>query len=166
MLIRISAVILIILGGAFFGADRSEKLKKRVDLCRDIEKMLYICEYSIKSNDEDVYGITKRIEGADLRGLCFIKNIPLSYNAGANFRTDWERAVFKSQIPDEEKNILIEFGAVLGTSDTERQLRTISAFINEVHALFEQRHSEYMKKGKLYRTLGMLTGIMIGIIII
>lgn len=137
-----------------------------MDLCRDIEKMLYICEYSIKSSDEDVYGITKRIEEADLPGLCFIKNIPVSYKAGANFRVDWERAVFKSQLPYEERNLLIEFGSVLGTSDTERQLRTISAFIDEVHTLYEQRRFDYMKKSKLYRTLGMLAGIMIGIIII
>ena len=166
MIIKITAMFLIILGGAFFGIDRSDKLKKRAEICHEIEKLLHICEFAIKSSDYDVYSIARKLKAVRFKDLSFIKYVPAQYEAGRNFRNDWENAVLKSKLEIEEKQLLSEFGRTLGTSDTDGQLKVISAYIEEVHSLYEQRKAEYTKKGKLYRSLGVLGGIMAGIIMI
>jgi len=159
MIIKITAMFLIILGGAFFGIDRSDKLKKRAEICHEIEKLLHICEFAIKSS-------ARKLKAVSFKDLSFIKYVPAQYEAGRNFRNDWENAVLKSKLEIEEKQLLSEFGRTLGTSDTDGQLKFISAYIEEVHRLYEQRKAEYTKKGKLYRSLGILGGIMAGIIMI
>ena len=166
MVIKISAMLLTILGGAFFGIDRSEKLKNRAEICREIEKVLQICEFTIKSSDSDVYSIAGKLKNNSFNGLSFFRNLPERYEAGKNFRNDWENAILKSKLESEEKQLLREFGRTLGTSDTDGQLKVISAYIEEIHSLYEQRKAEYTKKGKLYRSLGILGGIMAGIIVI
>nr|WP_242823071.1 stage III sporulation protein AB [Ruminococcus flavefaciens] len=69
-------------------------------------------------------------------------------------------------MPAEEKKLLIDFGNILGTTDIEGQISSIAAQITLMEGLREQRMAEYRQKGRLYRSLGVMAGVMIGIIII
>ena len=55
---------------------------------------------------------------------------------------------------------------MLGTTDTEGQLKGISDIRTRVECLYNKRRNEYDKKGKLYRSIGLLTGAALGIMII
>ena len=167
MYIKVLAVILIILGGAFCGINSSEKLRKRTLLCRDIRKMLRICETAIRCSEADVYRIMLRLRDEDLHTIPFLENLSAVYDSNADFHTEWKRAVMEAGgLADDERQLLADFGDTLGTSDTEGQLKAISAYQEAVRELYEKRCSEYMKKGKLYRSLGLLAGLTLGIIVI
>ena len=93
--------------------------------------------------------------------------MPESYDCGEDFHFLWENAV-KSQkdIPDKEKNILLIIGNTVGTSDAESQINTFSSLKAETELLKSLRISEYDKKGRLFRSIGVLMGVMAGILVI
>lgn len=167
MLIRAISVVLIILCGAFCGLNSSEKLRKITEICREIEKMLRICEFSIKSCEADVYGIVSRLREADFCMLPFLSELPESYEQCRDFHGKWRSSVLKCRyFALEEEALLIEIGETLGTSDTEGQLKALAFYRERANALYEQRNAEYMAKGRLYRSLGLLAGLTVGIIVI
>lgn len=167
MYIRTAAVILIILGGAFCGLNCSEKLRNRAELCRETEKMLRICEFSVRSCEADVYDIIAKLRAADLRMLVFLNELPSRYDVNEDFHGKWKASVMKCRtFAAEERELLIEIGTALGSCDTEGQLRELEAYRERVQELYEQRLAEYRSKGRLYRSLGVLAGVTLGIIVI
>ena len=167
MFIRALSVVLIILCGVFCGLNSSDNLRKRTEICREIEKMLRICEFFIKSCEADVYSIASRLKAADFRMLPFLNELPESYEQCRDFHGKWKAAVLKCRyFALEEKSLLIEIGETLGTSDTEGQLKALELYRGRANALYEQRSAEYMAKGRLYRSLGLLAGLTVGIIVI
>ena len=79
----------------------------------------------------------------------------------------WKDAVnSQKNLPEDIKRILNDFGSTLGQSDIEGQLVAIGA-IAENAEILEKKYSEmYSQKGRLYRSVGMLFGVMVGILII
>lgn len=167
MFIRALAVISIILCGAFCGLNSSENLRKRTEICRDIEKMLRICELYIRGCETDVYGIAAKLREADLNMLTFLGELPQSYGESADFHDEWRGSVLKSRgFAAEERELIIEIGSSLGTTDTEGQLKALSFYRERAKALYEQRSAEYVAKGRLYRSLGLLAGVTAAIMVI
>ncbi len=166
MYIRAFAVIFLILAGASCGINGSEKLKKRRDICLEIEKMLRICENLIRSSGADVYCMMTRLR-SEMNRLPFLDSLSGSYAPGSDFHVEWKNAVTKcTELAEDEQQLLIDFGNTLGTCDTEGQLRAIAAYGEAAGELYSRRSSEYASKGRLYRSLGLLAGITLGIIVI
>ena len=63
-------------------------------------------------------------------------------------------------------SILLDFGDLLGTSDIDGQLIGISAVKALMLERFQRRSEEYHSKAKLYRSVGVLAGVMVGIMVI
>ena len=167
MYVRAAAVILMVLCGAFCGMNSSEKLRKRGDICLEIGRMLRICEFSIRSCEAEVYSIVSRLKAAELSMLTFLNELPESYEENGDFHDKWRTSVQKcSGFAAEEKTLLIEIGASLGTSDSEGQLRALAVYQTRAQELYELRAAEYRTKGRLYRSLGLLAGVTVGIIAI
>lgn len=168
MLFRIISAVMFSVAGATAGIFFSERLKSNLDFCRNIHETLLNTAFIIRCRADDVYSISAELKkNNQFRDFTFLKEIPEKYNPEENFREIWINAV-KSQknLPDDVKNLLCDFGTVLGQSDIEGQLVSIEA-LTENAVILEKKHSEiYAQKGKLYRSVGMLFGIMIGIIII
>lgn len=168
MLFRIISAVLFAFAGATAGISFSERLKLNRDFCRNIHEILLDTAMIIRCRADDVYSISAELKrNNQFRGFTFLQAIPEKYNPEENFREIWINAV-KSQknLPDDAKSLLCDFGTVLGQSDIEGQLDSMEA-LTENAVILEKKHSEiYAQKGRLYRSVGMLFGIMIGIIII
>ena len=72
----------------------------------------------------------------------------------------------ETDIPNEERSILLDFSNMLGTCDTDGQLSGIAACRELMQERYYYRSSEYNTKAKLFRSLGVLAGVMVGIIVI
>lgn len=77
----------------------------------------------------------------------------------------WESAADKVSDED-ERQILMRFCSDLGTSDTEGQLAMLSTLKELTSELRKRRSEEYLRYGRLYRSAGLLFGLMAGIAII
>ena len=62
--------------------------------------------------------------------------------------------------------ILADIGKNLGTSDIEGQISTLNLQRNELKILISSAETEYEKKSKLYRSLGVLVGAFISVMLI
>lgn len=167
MWIRLSAGVLFVLGGMFCGFSFSDRLKRNVTFCLSAEKLLNVCEFSIRANNDDVYGIIRRIKAERLKGFELFGSFPECYSPDSDFHEQWREAVLAERnINKEERELMLYLGELLGSTDTEGQLRCINDIRSELHCVHEKRRAEYYQKGKLYRSIGLLMGVTIGIIII
>jgi len=167
VILRFISAVFFTFAGAFAGSIRAEKLRHDADLCREIIILIEKISFCIRYKFSDVYEICSELRTAGFKYLKFITNLPESYDCGEDFHFLWENAV-KSQkdIPDKEKNILLIIGTTVGTSDAESQINTFSSLKAETELLKSLRISEYDKKGRLFRSIGVLMGVMAGILVI
>lgn len=156
------------LSGAFYGIYRSGSLKEDLMVCTEIGELFRRTKISISFRGLNVYELAAELKtGAELPHLSFISSLPESSGECRDFRAEWSRLVSaEKSIQPEEKKLLLDFGAFLGRSDTEGQISSITALEHELCALEERRTEEYRHKGRLWRSLGLLVGAMIGIIVI
>lgn len=167
MLIRIGILIMALLFGTFCGFNNAEKLKKRVDLCAESEKMIQLCEIMIRSSGMDVYKLVSRLKNENYRELSFINELSENYDADEEFRVSWKNALGKCRdIGEEEKRILMDIGNFLGSTDISGQLSGMAVQYELMHNICEKRRAELLQKGRLYRSIGVLAGLTVGIMII
>ena len=167
MELRVLAVIMLILSGAFCGVFYSEKLKRRVVYCHEAEKLMRLCEVMIRTGGTDIFGIIRALKGENFSCFGFIYELPEEYSASCPVREKWRTLLLRDKsVPDEEKAVLAELGEVLGTTDVQGQVSSIASQLVRMEELREQRRQEYIQKGRLYRSLGVMAGVSVGIILI
>lgn len=167
MWIKIGAGILFIFGGMFCGFNMADKLKKGVDFCTEAEKLLNICECEIRSKNSDVYSIVRRLKNECVKMDFSFEELPECYSSEYDFHEQWTEALRSiDRIDKEEIEIMLDLGNMLGTTDVEGQLRGINDIRTRVDSLYRRRRNEYEKKGKLYRSMGVLMGAALGIMVI
>ncbi|MDE6091821.1 MAG: stage III sporulation protein AB [Ruminococcus sp.] len=168
MFFRIVAAILFSVAGGIAGISFSERLKMELEMCRSIRDMFIHSAMLIRCRAIDVYSLGSELKrNGQLFRLTFLQKIPECYTQGDNFHEIWKNAVnSQKNLPSDEKKILCDFGEVLGRSDIEGQIVSINALEEMAVTLEKKRSESYSQKGKLYRSVGMLFGVMVGILVI
>lgn len=167
MKFRIIAAVLAVICGGLYGINRSEKLKQNVGICLESEKLFRITETMIRSSRTDVYTIFSILKHESFNLLAFVNKLPDEYSAESDLHTEWKELILKeTNIPGEERSVLLDFGSVLGTCDTDGQMSGIEVCRELMKECYNRRSSEYHTKAKLFRSLGILAGVMVGIIVI
>ena len=89
---------------------------------------------------------------------------------GGNLVEIWSREVeirlTENTIPEEERQRLTELGSFLGHADIEMQIRYLDRYLEELADATKKRQSMLGEKKKLYRSLGMIGGILIAVMLI
>jgi stage III sporulation protein AB len=95
----------------------------------------------------------------------FIANV--SDFVGADFRGKWIIAADElTELSENERAIVKSVGLSLGTSDIQGQLSMLDVNVQLLDKHCEQAGEQYIKKGKLYRSVGVLTGVLLAILLI
>lgn len=168
MLIRVIAALLFTAAGGAFGCMRSEQLRRRTEVCHQAEELMRVCEFHIRYDGADVYALSGLLKNSGSFGrLSFIQGLPAEFEPEQSFSSSWSAALHtQPELPDDEREILTRFGSVLGSADTEGQIRQIEGLIGELERLEDRRMEEYLRKGKLYRSLGLLTGVLAAVLVL
>lgn len=115
----------------------------------------------------DVYKLSAELKrSGSFDNLGFIRELPESFSPDENFHSVWRKAVESEKLHSEEKQILLCLGDELGNSDICGQLSVLASLEEEIASAEKLRTEESHKKGKLYRSVGMLFGVMAGVLII
>lgn len=156
------------IAGGTAGIYFSERIKSDLDFCRNIHEMFMNTAVIIRCSADDVYMISAELKNnKKFQRLIFLQAIPEKYNPEDNFREIWTDSV-KSQknLPDDVKGLLCDFGNVLGQSDIEGQLASMETLTEKACVLEKKHYDIYVQKSRLYKSVGVLFGIMTGILII
>lgn len=149
--------------GATVGIFCSGLLSKRCNSLNSVSDMLREMEIYIRYNRLQLSEIFRKVGNEK----CFFVTEQLISSAanGKCFRQEWNNCVLGLEyLKPDDKNVLYSLGDSIGKSDTEGQVAVIEAAQSRLSACIEDAEDARRRKGKLYRTLGILIGAAAGII--
>ena len=167
-MIKLIIFTLIAATGAFVGISAADVLRKRRNTARRLHSLLTELAVMIRYRGLDLFDIVQRLRNnTEFSSLGFICSMPSEYSPELDFHDEWKRSVeTDSLLTSDMKQILNELGSSLGTSDVDGQISVIDAALEKMTVLEKQLEAEYADKSRLYRSTGILLGIMTGIIFI
>ena len=84
---------------------------------------------------------------------------------GTPFPQAWQRASQTAPVPKQDRMLLREFGEGLGVSDVEGQIAHCTLYAGKLEFLLRQARTEQTQKSKLYVTLGISAGAVLGLLV-
>lgn len=167
LFLKVIAFIIFVVIGAIIGSSFSYRLRTNYILCVVIRRLLQKAEFLVGYRYDDIFVICRDLKNdSELAQLEFLKSLPDHYESGMDFRFCWEKAVKSQKLSSDEEQVLLCLGNIIGRSDGASQLNSISSLEVSIENIEKRRNDEYLKKGRLYRSLGVLVGLMLGILII
>lgn len=153
--------------GGMVGFALADKLRREQRLCTVIGCLLRRTAFLVGYRCDDVYAVCAELKrDSELAPLTFLQSLPESFEGGADFRAFWENAVKSQAFSSDEETILLRLGAIIGRSDSASQLDSIHALEVSLAEVEARRRETYLRKGRLYRSVGLLFGVMAGILVI
>ncbi len=162
MLLKIIGCLLMVLTGTAAGWSCAVRLKRRRDFLLRLRGFLSAMTTGLRYRNTDVFTLTA--QSARQAGLPLVAE-----SADKPFAQEWERVV--SRIPrsfslrEEDVSLLLRFGAQLGKTDLDGQLRHLSLTASELEALITESEDAMSRKSKLYKTLGFFAGASTAILL-
>jgi len=168
-IIKTIIYILIFSTCTYIGIIKSSKYSKRVDELKTFKDALNMFKMKIKFTYEPVPEIFKEI-GSNFKnnvGQVFINSNTYMTEITAN--QAWEKSILETSllnINDDDKNILVKLGKLLGKTDIEGQISEIELVSSFLDTQIEYAEVDKNKNEKLNKTLGMIVGLTIVILLI
>lgn len=168
MILKLIGIMLLICATGYTGMSMSTSLKERIKRLELIRKMLDEIATLIRYRALTVTEIINELVSNSSYGeLIFLHKAKLEIAPEIPFHCAWENAVKKDgKLLNEEKSQLISLGNFLGSSDIEGQISALTIYKDKFNMLIEKASENYASKGKLYRSLGVLSGVFVSILLI
>lgn len=167
-MLKYAGLAVIIAVTSFAGNYFSVSLKARLVNLKKINYLIDEIIVLLRFKGATVYEITECLAGNErFFDFSFLKSI--SVNENASFQQSWCRALEANPVfgfKSTDLEILSDIGKKLGTSDIEGQLSMLNLQRTELEMLISSVESDCEKKSKLYRSLGVLAGAFISVMLI
>lgn len=164
-------MIIIIFVSALTGEIISESLKRRVGVLRQTDRFLETAEIFISSKAmtyEDI--VFEACDDDKFSELVFLLKIKEAVLDGeTNMRMLWEKSVKDFNpyyLKKEDTQILSDIGNTLGAYDTENEIKSLDGIKKLLSLNLNEAEKEYTEKGKIYRILGVMGGLLAAIVFI
>jgi stage III sporulation protein AB len=148
--------------GAAFGFHRSGELKSRERLLREILSLLESMATQIRYRAlplGELFGAMKS-DGEFITAV----HEKAAYQ---NWRGAWVAAAQSfPELTDGDKEVLCSIGNALGGSDTAGQVAMLELNKELLSARLKDAAQNYSKKGVMYRSVGILSGLGLGIVVL
>ena len=162
MFVKAVGICLIVICGGLWGISKGAAYRKKVEICDEIISMLRRTSTLIRCNCCDTEDIINELK--DISPI--FKTMPDIIPVTEDINTLLCGCVEKAEINDEEKRLLSGFCRELGTSDIKGQSDMLDSLTESASEIRSRRCSEYIRYGRLYRSIGILFGLMAGIVIV
>ena len=167
-MLKYAGLALIISVCAFAGCYFSSALAARLTVLKKMDYLIDEIIILLRYKASTVYEIIEHIaENERFSDFVFISNI--SHDGENSFQSDWCKSL-EANPPTSLKagdlQILADIGRNLGTSDIEGQISTLNLQRNNLKSLIISAEADCEKKSKLYRSLGVLVGAFISVMLI
>lgn len=165
-MIKLTGIIAIFTACTIIGLYFSKQLKRRVEIFSQTRLMIDKIATLIKFRSYTVYELCDEILGDGM--LYEMSFVSFQRDEDKSFSSLWEDSVMKWNVPikKEERDFYINLGNSLGTTDTEGQISSLSVFDKEAEKMICTAEKDFNEKGKLCRTLGVLCGAFVSILLI
>jgi stage III sporulation protein AB len=172
MLFKFAGSLIVILSCTFLGFVLSADCRKRPQQLRDLQSMLQMFENQISYLSDVITEAFIRI-GKVCRsetGIFFTSTVEI-LNESRNISAcqAWEQSVRqnikKTALNREDEEILLTFGKMLGCTDLEGQIKNIRLALDQLKHQEVKAEVSRNSNEKMYRSLGILGGIAVVIVL-
>lgn len=171
-MILIKYIILFIIFGisTSIGMLLSRKSVNRVIELKELKKSLNMIENKMKFTYEPLGEIFQDVSKNTEGNISDIYKNASEILKRENTKEAWNQAIKlnedKLNIDNEDKNIILNLGKMLGVTDLEGQVSELELTSNFIDVQIVKAEDERKKNEKLYRSLGSIIGLAIVIILI
>lgn len=143
---------------------QSIKISNRVYLLEALILLIEQIKTGIRYNSAQISRLVTSLSSREeFRSLTFLSECKANLDNNIAFPKAWKQGVetaFKTgSINEQDKDILLSFGQGLGKTDVEGQISNCDVYIELISNMLLKARQEKESKGKLYTTLGLLSGI-------
>ena len=167
-IIKVILFFFIFIACTYIGLIISNKYKNRVRDLKEFKSILNVINTKIRYTYEPIREIAKDI--SDMNKTCIGEIFEeFYYELNDKTVTDaWNNSIEKlgNNFSKEDKSIIKNFGKMLGKTDLEGQVSQITQASEFLNIQIDKAEKERQKNEKLYKSLGMIIGIAIIIILI
>jgi stage III sporulation protein AB len=160
---KVIGLILVFSAFAYSGEFVAQRYKQRCDALCAICKMLTKTVLMLRSQSSPVEDIISRIcEDESIRTLDFIPLVLDDTRSGGDFREVWHDRLEKWRrrgLLPEDYSLLEDYGRDLGAYDLTGQLDCFAAQLEAVRGELAAARSEKLVKGRMCRSLGIISGM-------
>ena len=170
---RIVGCILVVAAGTGMGISESIRLSERIHTLEMLLRMVICLKGEIHSQNASLpdafYGVAARMNGKYRE---FLINAADRMKAGTGetlsqiCRECAKSSLKKSCLTPGEKDAFFSLGKYLGYLDLEMQMRQLSLYEKKLEEEVHRLREEAAGKKKLYRSLGILGGLLAAVLLI
>lgn len=168
ILIKGLIFILIFISCTYLGILISKKYTNRVKELKEFKNALNIIETKIKFTYEPLGEIFKEISSSFSTNISNIFINTCDNMKNYNVSKAWELAIENGNtyMIKEDKEVLKSLGKLLGKTDVDGQISQIEQTSEFLNNQIEKAEAERVKNEKLYKTLGIVSGAGLVILLI
>lgn len=173
MFFKLAGCLIVLLSSGFLGYILSTDCKKRPQQLRELQALLQIFENRISYLSDVIIDAFERLYSSSESeaGVFFACTAgKLKTDRSINAASAWEASVKenikKTALNREDEEILISFGKFLGGSDLEGQVKNIRLAINQLKMQEQKAEESRSRNEGMYRSLGILGGIAVVLVLI
>lgn len=172
-MIKILGGLIICLSMTALGLKKAAVVEKRLDILNEFEKSLVLLKgeikYSAASLPESVLSVSNRTNGI-IKDFYKSVSETIFNSPELLFSKVWEEECGKSfklyEINQEDLNLIIDLGALLGHLDVDMQIKNIELSINRLKERQLDATEDIKNKSKLYKTLGISGGALLTLLLL
>lgn len=163
-MLKLAGSGLIILGASLCGFLKSSQLKKREEELGKIISALTFLEKEIVYEKRDIKSAMLSV--GKIAGCELFCEVARGMEKGVTKAMEHAVDMCGDSLLGTDKIALLSLGESLGMSDTLSQVKSISYTKEQLLMLQKLAHTDYEKFGKMYKSLGLLSGLAIVILLI
>lgn len=172
MLKLLGATIIVVsstMGGLYISKSYSERPRQLRAMQQALQMLETEIVYGAVPLDLAMKHIGDRLSGTLIKNFFIAMSANLKELDGASTYECWRAAINRhfgqTSMKAQDKEILLQFGQTLGISDREDQMKHIKLAIQNLATEESLAREDQVKYEKLSRSLGVLVGLLIAILI-
>ena len=168
LFIKYISLICIIIVCSFLGIYKSKKFENRVVELKKFQSSLSMFKSKIEFTYEPIGDIFNSISKIIYKQEENIFKLTIENTKKNDISNSWYLATeeCKNDLNTEDKETIKMLGKILGKTDKNGQINEINLEIKQIERQLEKAEEEKIKNTKLYKTLGIVFGLGISIILI
>lgn len=164
MLLKLTGCALIALTGFGIGNLLCKKLGARRDFFGKFCVFISLLQTRIRYDSADIFTLVSCCaKGA---GLSYFESTEDTLPFASFWNSEIENIPKKAGLNNSDKELLSEFGSLLGTTDVEGQLKHLELYGSIFQKRLKDCQAEFKDKSRVYRALGLFGGVSAALIIL
>lgn len=165
---KLTGILCIILACTGAGIYAARKLRQEVTAYERLISLAESCAAYIRCQSPELDELLAMLaEHPAYSSFHFLKAVSEKLSPETPPSALWNAAVCNDDaVPKGAQEILCSLGTVLGTTDTTGQISAIELHCTRLKRAAEESRECFQRQGKLYRSLGLLGGAMLAVMLL